>query len=159
MSSGSSSSSARRSYTHRYHLLSYALRNCIGLGLSPSILPPSCKLSFEKCFTKKYTTVEIIAAPSITDETIIIFFVFFTQHGSFLRTLVKIYTIVNNNAIYLTQYFGKGFSVTNFKQMRQFYCVYSQDQIGQTLSDQIRNLPTASTGRKFFLSWSHYLKP
>ena len=59
---------------------------------------------------------------------------------------------------YLTQNFGKGFSVTNLKQMRQFYCVYSQDQIGQTLSDQFKNLPTASTGRKFFLSWSHYLK-
>ena len=59
---------------------------------------------------------------------------------------------------YLTKSFGKGFSVTNLKQMRQFYCVYSQDQIGQTLSDQFRNLPTASTGRKFFLSWSHYLK-
>ena len=59
---------------------------------------------------------------------------------------------------YLTKSFGKGFSVTNLKQMRQFYCVYSQDQIGQTLSDQFINLPTASTGRKFFLSWSHYLK-
>ena len=33
---------------------------------------------------------------------------------------------------YLTKSFGKGFSVTNLKQMRQFYCVYSQDQIGQT---------------------------
>ena len=38
---------------------------------------------------------------------------------------------------YLTKNFGKGFSVTNLKQMRQFYCVYSQDQIGQTLSDQL----------------------
>lgn len=26
------------------------------------------------------------------------------------------------------------------------------------LSDQFKNLPTASTGRKFYLSWSHYLK-
>ncbi|MGN0394229.1 MAG: YhcG family protein [Coprococcus sp.] len=59
---------------------------------------------------------------------------------------------------YLTKNFGKGFSVTNLKQMRQFYCVYSQDQIGQTLSDQFKNLPIASNGRKFFLSWSHYLK-
>lgn len=33
--------------------------------------------------------------------------------------------------------------MTNLKQMRQFYLVYS---IGQTLSDQ------------FKLSWSHYLK-
>lgn len=43
----------------------------------------------------------------------------------------------------LSREFGKGFSMTNLKQMRQFYLVYS---IGQTLSDQ------------FKLSWSHYLK-
>ena len=58
---------------------------------------------------------------------------------------------------YLTEYFGKGFSVTNLKQMRQFYQTYAMDQIGQTVSDQFVNLPTVSTGRKFFLSWSHYL--
>lgn len=58
---------------------------------------------------------------------------------------------------YLTEHFGKGFSVTNLKQMRQFYQIYASDQIGQTLSDQFANLPTVSTGRKFFLSWSHYL--
>jgi hypothetical protein len=38
--------------------------------------------------------------------------------------------------------FGKGFSVTNLKQMRSFYLLYSK---GQTLSDE------------FKLSWSHYL--
>lgn len=43
----------------------------------------------------------------------------------------------------LSREFGKGFSTTNLKQMRQFYLVYS---ISQTLSDQ------------FKLSWSHYLK-
>ncbi|MGN0294387.1 MAG: DUF1016 N-terminal domain-containing protein [Lachnospiraceae bacterium] len=59
---------------------------------------------------------------------------------------------------FLTDKFGKGFSVTNLKQMRQFYVVYSTDQIGQTLSDQFENLPSVDTGRKFFLSWSHYLK-
>lgn len=59
---------------------------------------------------------------------------------------------------YLTENFGKGFSVTNLKQMRQFYLVYAKDQISQTMSDQFKNLPTVSTGRKFFLSWSHYLK-
>ena len=51
-----------------------------------------------------------------------------------------------------------GFSTMNLKQMRQFYTVYSQDQISQTLSDQFENLPAISTGRKFYLSWSHYLK-
>lgn len=59
---------------------------------------------------------------------------------------------------YLTTHIGRGFSVTNLKQMRKFYQVYAEDQIGQTLSDQFSNLPTVSTGRKFPLSWSHYLK-
>lgn len=34
----------------------------------------------------------------------------------------------------------------------------SNNQIGQTVSDQFKNLPTTDNGRKFFLSWSHYLK-
>lgn len=42
----------------------------------------------------------------------------------------------------LSKDFGKGFSVTNLKQMRDFYQTY---QIRQTLSDE------------FNLSWSHYL--
>ncbi len=59
---------------------------------------------------------------------------------------------------YLTETYGKGFSVGNLKNIRQFYIAYSQDQIGQTPSDQFENLPSVSTGRKFYLSWSHYLK-
>ena len=59
---------------------------------------------------------------------------------------------------YLLKKFGKGFSVTNLKQMRKFYLTYVNDQIGQTVSDQFKNLPAVSNGRKFFLSWSHYLK-
>lgn len=61
-------------------------------------------------------------------------------------------------ADYLTKNIGKGFSLTNLKLMRQFYVVYSKDQIGQTLSDQFENLPAVATGRRFYLSWSHYLK-
>ena len=61
-------------------------------------------------------------------------------------------------AAYLTENVGKGFSLTNLKLMRQFYVVYSKDQIGQTLSDQFENLPVVASGRKFYLSWSHYLK-
>ncbi len=63
----------------------------------------------------------------------------------------------------LTTEFGKGFSETNLKQMRQFYQVYSNrqtvtDQFGksQTLSDQSQKQQTVSV--KFNLSWSHYLK-
>ena len=59
---------------------------------------------------------------------------------------------------YLTKIHGKGFSPENLKLMRRFYTVYSPDQIGETVFTQFENLPAVSTGRKFFLSWSHYLK-
>ena len=66
--------------------------------------------------------------------------------------------LIQDLSDYLTRHVGIGFSVTNLKQMRQFYLTYAQDQIGQTLSDQFKDLPAVSTGRKFVLSWSHYLK-
>ena len=50
--------------------------------------------------------------------------------------------ILKNLSARLTANYGKGFSTTNLKQMRDFYLTY---QIGQTVSDQ------------FVLSWSHYL--
>ena len=59
---------------------------------------------------------------------------------------------------FLTKKFGKGYSAENLKLMRRFYVVYSQDEIGETVFSQFDNLPTVSTGRKFYLSWSHYLK-
>lgn len=59
---------------------------------------------------------------------------------------------------YLTHQFGKGYSAENLKLMRRFYIVYSQDQIGETVFTQFGNLPVTNTGRRFFLSWSHYLK-
>lgn len=59
---------------------------------------------------------------------------------------------------YLTGIFGKGYSAENLKLMRRFYTVYSQDRIGETVFTQFSDLPTVSTGRRFFLSWSHYLK-
>lgn len=66
--------------------------------------------------------------------------------------------LIADLSVYLSEHFTKGFSVTNLKQMRQFYLTYAHDQIGQTLSDQFKELPAVSTGRKFVLSWSHYLK-
>lgn len=78
------------------------------------------------------------------------------QHGANRAAYRK--QILKELSAYLTKIYGKGFSVTNLKQMRQFYLAYANDQIGQTLSDQFKNLPTVSTGRKFYLSWSHYLK-
>lgn len=78
------------------------------------------------------------------------------QHGenraAYGRQLLK------ELSVYLTNKFGKGYSAENLKLMRRFYVVYSQDQIGETVFTQFENLPAVSTGRKFFLSWSHYLK-
>ena len=59
---------------------------------------------------------------------------------------------------HLSKTCGKGFSVGNLKNIRQFYKVYSTDQIGETVFSQFENFPAVCTGRKFFLSWSHYLK-
>lgn len=53
----------------------------------------------------------------------------------------------------LTKEFGKGFSVTNLQQMRQFYTVYSKQQ---TLS--VKSEKSQILSRGFKLSWSHYLK-
>lgn len=56
--------------------------------------------------------------------------------------------IISELSKYLSERIGRGFSVTNLKQMRKFYQIYSNDQISQTLSDQLKNLPTVSTGTK-----------
>mgnify|MGYP001298693597 CR=1 FL=1 len=53
--------------------------------------------------------------------------------------------------------FGRGFSVENLKLMRRFYQVYSKDQIGEMAFTQSESLPKVKEGRKFYLSWSHYL--
>lgn len=59
----------------------------------------------------------------------------------------------------LTAEFGRGFSRTNVAQMRQFYRVYAHDEIVQTVSEQFGSKPPyKTTDRKFFLSWSHYLR-
>lgn len=66
--------------------------------------------------------------------------------------------LLNELSDYLTKNYGKGYSADNLKLMRRFYVIYSQDQIGETLFPQFENLPVVSSGRRFFLSWSHYLK-
>lgn len=78
------------------------------------------------------------------------------QHGQDRAAYGK--QILRELSIYLTRIYGKGFSVGNLKNIRQFYKVYASDQIGETVFSQFENLPAVSTGRKFFLSWSHYLK-
>lgn len=56
-----------------------------------------------------------------------------------------------------TKKFGKGFSETNLKQMRQFFLSYS---ICQTVSDESESLDAIQQSSliNFNLSWSHYLK-
>lgn len=78
------------------------------------------------------------------------------QHGENRAAYGK--QLLRELSAYLTGIFGKGYSAENLKLMRRFYTVYSHDQIGETVFTQFENLPTVSTGRKFFLSWSHYLK-
>ena len=78
------------------------------------------------------------------------------QHGQNRAAYGK--QILQELSKYLSEKYGKGYSAENLKLMRQFYTIYSQDQISQTLSDQFKNFPAVSTGRKFYLSWSHYLK-
>ena len=53
----------------------------------------------------------------------------------------------------LTQEFGKGFSITNLQQMRQFYTVYSKQQTLSVNSEKDLIQPL-----DFKISWSHYLK-
>lgn len=66
--------------------------------------------------------------------------------------------LLNELSVYLTKNFGKGYSTDNLKLMRRFYVVFSGDQIGETAFPQSKNQPVTKTGRKFYLSWSHYLK-
>ena len=54
-------------------------------------------------------------------------------------------------------WFGRGYSEDNLKLMRRFYLVYSEDEIGETPFTKFKGLPVTSTGRSFYLSWSHYL--
>ncbi len=78
------------------------------------------------------------------------------QHGENRAAYGKL--LLKELSAYLTGAFGKGYSAENLKLMRRFYNVYSNDQIGETVFTQFKNLPAVSTGRKFYLSWSHYLK-
>lgn len=87
--------------------------------------------------------------------------------------------LLKEMAASLTVEFGKGFSLTNLKLMRQFYLTYRQQigqtasnvlpllQKGQTPSDQSAKTQTASgkfvlsskrqtLSTQFTLSWSHY---
>ncbi|MEE8586337.1 MAG: DUF1016 N-terminal domain-containing protein, partial [Acidobacteriota bacterium] len=69
----------------------------------------------------------------------------------------------------LTEEFGRGFSVTNLKLMRQFFMAnrhrigqtatdqFPLKQIGQKASDQLNSISQKPSGSPFSLSWSHYV--
>lgn len=54
----------------------------------------------------------------------------------------------------LTNEFGKGFSVSNLQQIRNFYLVYKKQQTLSVNSEQKSQTPSVI----FPLSWSHYIK-
>ena len=66
--------------------------------------------------------------------------------------------IIRNLSSFLTEHYGNVYSISNLKNFRQFYLIYSNDSIGQTMFSQFKNYPATVTERKFYLSWSHYLK-
>jgi len=66
--------------------------------------------------------------------------------------------LLNKLSEYLSENYGKGFSSDNLKLMRRFYMVFCDDTIGETLFPQFNSFPIASNGRRFYLSWSHYIK-
>ena len=65
--------------------------------------------------------------------------------------------ILKELSVRLTEKLGKGFSYDNLKLMRKFYIEFSKYQIRETVFTQSENLPKTKEGRKFYLSWSHYL--
>lgn len=82
--------------------------------------------------------------------------------------------VLKDLSLHLTAKFGKGFSDTNLRQMRNFYVLYSE-QIQQTLSAESQNIISSTLltnsevdspsneksqtlSANFKLSWSHYLK-
>lgn len=71
--------------------------------------------------------------------------------------------VLKDLSLRLTERFGKGFSITNLQQMKNFYIIYSL-QIQQTLSVKLQminnheNIASNLQPINFNLLWSHYLK-
>lgn len=60
--------------------------------------------------------------------------------------------IIRNLSSFLTEHYGKGYSVDNLKLIRRFYTIYKTDSIRETVFPQFKNYPVTITGRKFYLS-------
>ena len=57
--------------------------------------------------------------------------------------------IIRNLSSYLTEHYGKGYSVDNLKLIRRFYIIYKTDSIGETVFPQFKNYPVTVTRRIF----------
>ena len=66
--------------------------------------------------------------------------------------------VLKQLSIALTKEFGKGYSEDNLLLMRKFYLTYRTDQISETVFPKSELLPKTIDGRKFFVSWGHYIK-
>ena len=66
--------------------------------------------------------------------------------------------IINQLSIALTKEFGKGYSRPYLRLIRQFYIAYSNDKICETVFSESQNHPANREGRKFYLSWAHYIR-
>ncbi|MDR2148938.1 MAG: DUF1016 N-terminal domain-containing protein [Tannerella sp.] len=70
--------------------------------------------------------------------------------------------ILKTLSVELTNEFGKGFSITNLKNFRKFFLLFSEGEKGQALTDLFgagisQALPDLSTDYKLaLLSWTHY---
>jgi len=67
-------------------------------------------------------------------------------------------TVLKQLSKELTRKFGKGYSITNLKEIRKFYLIFSKDEIGQPLVGLFEKMPKTSDGRVFVLSWTHYMQ-
>ena len=65
--------------------------------------------------------------------------------------------IIKVASLALTEEFGRGFSVTNLKNFRQFYLMFRNLSIGQAVSDQSDlSISQTVSDQLPLLSWSHY---
>ncbi len=103
-----------------------------------------CKMSMSVNMTMVYSYYE--AGRMIIDEE---------QNGSERAAYGKY--ILQELSRRLTEEFGRGFSYENLKLMRRFYMIYSKDVISDAAFLHSEQLPMTVEGRRFYLSWSHYL--
>ena len=78
------------------------------------------------------------------------------QHGKNRAEYGK--EIINQLSNELTKEFGKGYSRPYLRMIRQFYIVYSQDKICETVFSESQHHPITKEGRRFYLSWGHYIR-